>query len=178
MNHSFPVMISYNYPLFAALIAWAVAQISKMLIILITQKKLQFDRLIGSGGMPSAHSATVCSLAIAISKILGIGSVEFAISIILAAIVMYDAMGVRRSSGEQAKVLNKIVEILDIPELKQKEIKRKLKMYSKDSETFEDDEEDDEEISQLKEKLGHTPLEVLGGALLGILIAIIIPIHF
>lgn len=175
MKTSIPVMISYNYVLISALVSWAVAQLAKVCIIFITQRKIELDRLIGSGGMPSAHSATVCSLAIAVSRIEGVGSTDFAIAVVLAAVVMYDAMGVRKSSGEQAKVLNKIVELLDMPELNQKEIKKKINMFSRISERFEDEEDEDKDISRLKEKLGHTPLEVLGGALLGIVIAVLIP---
>lgn len=167
--------VSYNYVLFCALAAWACAQICKTIIILIKEKKFNKERLFGAGGMPSAHSATVCALTISVSRASGVGSVEFAICVVLAAITMYDAMGVRRSSGEQAKVLNKIVELLDLPELKRKEIKKKLSLFSKASESFDDTEENDEEIDKLKEKLGHTPLEVLGGALLGITIALLLP---
>ena len=106
----------------------------------------------------------------------GVNSPEFAICIVFAAVVMYDAMGVRRSSGEQAKLLNKIVAELHLDHNAEKTIQKKLTMFSKDSDCFEEDgEEDDEEIKQLKEKLGHTPLEVLAGALLGILIALIVP---
>ena len=89
---------------------------------------------------------------------------------------MYDAIGVRRSSGEQAKLLNRVVETLDLPELKQVEIKKKIRMFSRTSDAFEDLEEEDEEVKKLKEKLGHTPLEVLGGAVLGIIIALLIPV--
>lgn len=165
----------FNYVLWCSLVAWACAQILKTLIVLIRDKHFDKERLIGSGGMPSAHSATVCALAISISRVCGVGSPEFAIGVVLAAIVMYDAMGVRRSSGEQAKRLNKIIELLDIPELKQKEIKRKLHMFGKMSEMFEDEEEEDREIVKLKEQLGHTPMEVLGGALLGIIVALVFP---
>ncbi len=168
-------LISYNYALVCALVAWLSAQIVKTLFVLITEKRFDYERLFGSGGMPSAHSATVCALAIAISRVSGVSSPMFAIAAVLAVVVMYDATGVRRSSGEQAKVLNKIVDVLDIPEIKQTEIKKKLKMFTRNSDNFKDTEEDDEDIKKLKEKLGHTPLEVLGGALLGIVIALIVP---
>ncbi len=168
--------LPYNYVLLCALVAWACAQAAKVLLILLTEHRFDKERLFGAGGMPSSHSATVCALALAVCRVCGLGSAEFAIAVVLAAVVMYDATGVRRSSGEQAKLLNRMVDLLDLPELKQKEISKKLHMFSKTSELFEDAEEEDEEIKRLKEKLGHTPMEVLGGALLGIVVSLLIPV--
>ncbi len=168
--------IPYNYVLCCSLVAWACAQLGKVLLNWIMTGRFDRERLFGAGGMPSAHSAMVCSLTIAVGKTAGVSSLEFAISFIVAAIVMYDAIGVRRSSGEQAKLLNRVVETLDLPELKQVEIKKKIRMFSRTSDAFEDSEEEDEEVKKLKEKLGHTPLEVLGGAVLGIIIALLIPV--
>ena len=105
--------------------------------------------------MPSAHSALVCSLFVAAAKSQGVNSPIFALSFILAAIVMYDAMGVRRETGEQAKVLNRMLTDW-MSEEKNLELAETRK--------------------RLKEKVGHTPLEVLSGALLGILIAVIVPV--
>ena len=141
----------HNYVLNVALVSWISAQVLKTLLCLVMTKQFNPERLFGAGGMPSAHSATVCGMMVAISRETGFSSPEFAISFVLAAIVMYDAMGVRRAAGEQAKVLNKMLE------------KR-----SKEDEQF-------EQQAELKEFLGHTPLQVLAGALLGILIAVIIP---
>jgi len=134
-----------------SVIAWFTAQLIKVIIVLIRDRKFDVERFVGSGGMPSAHSATVCSLVVAISREVGFHTPEFAIAVVLAAVVMYDAMGVRRAAGEQAKVLNKMLE----------------RQYG--------DEEDSEFAVELKEFLGHTPLQVLAGALLGILIAMIMP---
>lgn len=144
-----------NYVLNVALISWFVAQVCKTLITFIKTKKLNIERMFGAGGMPSAHTATVCSLVIAVSRRDGITSTGFAIAFILAAVVMYDATGVRRAAGEHAKVINKIVK------------------------SHNEDFDDDTSINakELKEFLGHTPLEVLGGALLGIIIAMIIPVY-
>ena len=89
-----------------AAFGWLVAQVLKTLIHLIVSKKFVAERLVGSGGMPSSHSATVCALVTAVCYEYGAGSFEFAISLILAIIVMYDAMGVRRETGIQAQVLN------------------------------------------------------------------------
>lgn len=139
-----------NTVFLAAVIGWLSAQILKTLIHMFFAREFVAERLVGSGGMPSSHSATVCSLATAACFEYGAGSFEFAISLILAIIVMYDAMGVRRETGIQAKLLNDIIK------------------------TFED--MGRSEISahdKLKEFIGHTPLQVLMGAVLGILIAVI-----
>jgi acid phosphatase family membrane protein YuiD len=137
-----------NTPLLCAVMAWLTAQLMKFLIVIIRERKINLVVLVQSGGMPSSHSATVCALATAIGFQQGFGSIEFAIAAILSFIVMYDAAGVRRAAGEQAKRIN---------------------MLTQDLEDFEDDME-----AQLKELLGHTPPEVFGGAVLGILIPTIL----
>lgn len=137
-----------NTPLLCAAFAWVTAQLMKFVIVNIRERKLNFVVLLQSGGMPSSHSATVCALAAAVGLQQGFGSSEFAICAILAFVVMYDAAGVRRAAGEQAKRIN---------------------MLTQDLDEFEDDMQ-----AQLKELLGHTPLEVAGGALLGILIPVIL----
>lgn len=137
-----------NTIFFAAATGWLVAQILKTFIHMFFTKKFIAERLIGSGGMPSSHSATVCALATASCITYGAGSFEFAISLILAIIVMYDAMGVRRETGIQAKLLNDMMAIF--AEMGRKELSPDEK---------------------LKEFVGHTPLQVLAGAMLGILIA-------
>lgn len=141
--------IVQNSVLVCAVCGWAVAQILKTLIHLLFTKKFVAERLVGSGGMPSSHSATVTSLATATCYIYGANSFEFAIALIFAIVVMYDAMGVRRETGIQAKVLN---EILD---------------------AFADMGSDMSPQDKLKEFVGHTPLQVLAGAILGILISVI-----
>lgn len=131
----------------AAVIGWLVAQILKTLIHLFFTKKFVAERLVGSGGMPSSHSATVCALATATAIEYGFGSFEFAITTILAIIVMYDAIGVRRETGRQSKVLNEMIELF---------VHMGNEMSPQD---------------RLREFIGHTPLQVLMGALLGIAIA-------
>ncbi len=140
-----------NTVFLAAAAGWVVAQILKTLIHMFFTKRFVAERLVGSGGMPSSHSATVCSLATASCIKFGAGSFEFAISLILAIIVMYDAMGVRRETGIQAKLLNDIMQIF--ADMGRSEISANDK---------------------LKEFIGHTPLQVLAGAILGILIALIV----
>ncbi|ERJ00545.1 divergent PAP2 family protein [Bittarella massiliensis] len=145
-----------NYCLNVALISWLSAQVLKTIFTFIATKKLNLERMVGAGGMPSAHSALVCSLTVAIARTVGVSSPEFALAFLVACVVMYDAMGVRRSAGEQAKVLNKII------------------FTWEKSQDAPDEDEDDMFKKDLKESLGHTPLEVLGGALLGILVAMLV----
>lgn len=147
---NFFIDISKNEVVGIVVLAWAVAQILKVIIALIEEKRIDFTRLVGSGGMPSSHSSFVTSLATAVGRIKGFESVDFAITAVLALVVMYDAAGVRRSAGEQAKILNKIAEYLDNPT-------------------------DDEQFMEkkLKELVGHSPFEVFMGALLGIAIAVL-----
>ena len=100
--------LTANYYINVAITAWFLAQLSKTLLTLVLKKKLVMERMIGAGGMPSSHTALVCSLTIAMARKTGVSSAEFALALALACIVMYDAMGVRRAAGEHAKVLNKL----------------------------------------------------------------------
>lgn len=130
-----------------AMASWTVAQVLKVIIHAIINKTWDFSRLFGDGGMPSGHSATVSSLATITGLTFGLGSFEFAISSILAIIVCHDAMGVRREAGKHAKLLNILVD-----------------SYEKFSKN---------ELPEvvLKEFVGHTPLQVTTGILLGIICA-------
>ena len=92
-----------NYLLYVALLSWLAAQVCKTILDFILSGKLDLERMFGAGGMPSAHSALVCSLTISTARKYGISSPFFAFAFVLAAIVMYDAMGVRRAAGEQAR---------------------------------------------------------------------------
>lgn len=132
--------------LVTCLIAWFVAQLLKVIFTLVKNKKFDFRRFIGAGGMPSSHSSFVTSLATAIGIKNGFASDEFAVCVVLALVVMYDAAGVRRAAGQQAKILNKLVERWERAD-------------------FSDTDK------HLKELLGHTPKEVFAGAILGIVIA-------
>ncbi len=144
----------YNYVLLTAVVSWFSAQIIKTIIHLIRYRTFNPERLFGAGGMPSSHSALVCSATLAVSRKVGTNSVEFALMFILAVVVMYDAMGVRRAAGLHAKEINRINKTIE--------------------ESANDNKQDD--YKELKEYLGHTPFEVLGGALLGILISMIVPV--
>lgn len=143
-----------NYILNVALLSWFSAQVIKTLLNFIKTGKFNPERMIGAGGMPSAHSASVCGLTIAIAKTSGFASPMFAIAFLFSAVVMYDAMGVRRAAGDQAKVINMIV----------RKNKSDITSYTP------------KHKNQLKEFLGHTPAEVLGGAILGIVIALLLPV--
>lgn len=134
-----------NACLMPAVLAWAAAQLCKLLIELLTHHRLDWSRLTGDGGMPSGHSATVTALAAAALLRYGAASFAFAVSAVLAAIVMHDAMGVRWQAGQHARTINELL--------------------------LERNAAPPEEM--LEELLGHTPLQVAAGALLGALVAIL-----
>lgn len=135
-----------NQVLWVALAASAIAQILKLVIDIARHRKLNFRVLVETGGMPSSHSALVAALATGVGQTKGWNSIEFAIALIFAFIVMYDAAGVRQAAGKQARILNQIVE-----------------------EFFQEDHELAE--SRLKELLGHTPIQVIAGSALGVAIS-------
>ncbi len=153
----------YNSILNTAVLSWVAAQLLKFVFTLILTGKADKERLLGAGGMPSSHSAMVCSLAIAVARSEGIRSAAFAIAFVFACVVMYDAMGVRRQAGEQAKIINKM--LVRNNEDASGDAEKELNETDADSILPED--------KELKEVIGHTPMEVLGGALLGILVAMI-----
>ncbi len=129
----------------ATFVAWAITQMLKVVIELIVKHRLNLRLLTSAGGMPSSHSATVCGLATAIAIHDGTASTLFAVSMVLAVVVMYDAAGVRRAASIQARILNQIID--------------ELFQGHPISET------------RLRELLGHTPIEVFVGAALGIALA-------
>ena len=136
-----------NNILIAPFLCWAVAQLCKVILFLVKNKKLDLRYLVSGGGMPSSHSALVVGLATAVALLEGVGSVAFGISVVLASIVMYDAATVRHSVGQQAAVLNRLIR--EIQE------RRPVKELGR----------------ELKELIGHSPLEVFVGGFLGIGIA-------
>ncbi len=138
----------HNDILLAGILSWFVAQVIKTILYAVINKELDMTRLMGDGGMPSAHSATVTAVAAMTGLLCGFGSPLFALACILAIIVMHDAMGVRLETGKQAKLLNEMVTLLEA--LGQP----KLSMEKK-----------------LKEFVGHTPSQVMAGMLLGIVVA-------
>ncbi len=137
-----------NRVLLVATLACLIAQSAKLAIELARNRKFNFRILVETGGMPSAHSALVTALATGIGQTAGWNSTEFALATIFAVIVMYDAAGVRQAAGKQARILNQIVD----------------EFFSEDHDLNE---------ARLKELLGHTPFQVIVGALLGVCIAYI-----
>ena len=132
--------------------AWLIAQIIKTIINAIMLKKLELSRLFGDGGMPSGHSATVMALASMCGFEAGFGSVAFAISAILAVIVMHDASGVRRETGKQAASIISIAEVIN---------------------DYLSEHDANIKTDKLKVLVGHTPLQVLCGGLLGVAISVV-----
>ena len=158
-----------NAPLLVAMISWAVAQLVKAVIYGIKYKTFRPERLFGSGGMPSSHSSTVCALVITIYRMEGLNSAIFGLALIVAMITMYDAMGVRRAAGLHAKQINRLRHIIE-------EIDEEI--LDDLDEKVDDEANDPDEIKDLKEFLGHTPLEVIFGALLGIIIGMVFPTDY
>lgn len=137
----------HNQILMSTVIAWVLAQLIKVVLTLIFQRKLDWVRLFGSGGMPSSHSASVTCAATMAGLLNGFDSAIFGIAMVIALVVMYDAAGVRRAAGKQAKLLNELIE------------NYYAEHYINEK--------------KLKELLGHTPIEVAAGCILGIAIAIV-----
>ena len=132
-------------------VAWICSQVIKTIIHLIINKRIVWERLVGDGGMPSSHSATVVSVAVATGFMAGWGSPVFAVAVFFAIIVMHDARGVRRETGKQAVVINNMLELFE-------------KMGAGDMTPEQ----------TLKEFVGHTPLQVFAGAILGLIVACVI----
>ena len=137
-----------NKYIYIPLLIWFCIQTFKVIYDLVTTKKFNFKRIMGAGGMPSSHAAVVTSLAALVGKYEGFDSSVFALAVVFAMIVMYDAAGVRRAAGKQAHLLNKIVET---PGLTNVQVQEKL-----------------------VEVLGHTPLQVIVGAIVGITVGLIV----
>jgi uncharacterized protein len=136
-----------NHVLLASVLAWALAQVSKTVGEIIKERRLVLSRLVSSGGMPSSHSALVTGLATAVGRVMGISSPAFAIAAVLACIVMYDAAGVRRAVSIQARILNQMID-----------------------EAFQGHPFAEK---RLRELIGHTPIQVFVGGLLGICVGLL-----
>ena len=136
-----------NKYLYVPLLLWFCIQVFKVICDLVKTKKFNFKRIMGAGGMPSSHTAVVTSLAMLVGKSEGFDSAMFAVALVFAKVVMYDAAGVRRAAGKQAHLLNKIIET---PGLTGVEVQERL-----------------------VEVLGHTPLQVIVGAIIGITVGLL-----
>lgn len=141
-----------NHILIAATFSWLISQILKFVITAIVEKKWRFERLVGDGGMPSGHSATVTAMTVMTGYICGLASPEFAIAMLLAIIVMHDATGVRREAGKHA------VTILQIIDAFNEVVSEKDKLAQQE---------------KLKIFVGHTPVQVFFGAITGVLVSVI-----
>lgn len=137
-----------NKTLIAAIFAWFLAQVIKVVLTFLEERRIDFGKLMSSGGMPSSHSALITAMAVSVGKLVGFDSVEFAIAAVVSMVVMYDAANVRREAGKHAELLNKIAHDL-----------------------YPDNHMHQE---KLKELLGHKVIEVAAGAVLGITIGILI----
>ena len=140
------VQFSKNYMVHAVVIAWLIAQTIKVLLGIIIQKRFDFRWFVGTGGIPSAHAAGVTALASSVGLYHGFESPYFAIALLFAIVVLFDAQGVRRASGKQAEILNKILD----------DIYWKKKIQE----------------DRLKELLGHTPVEVITGVAIGVFVSL------
>lgn len=146
-------MSYYNPIIVAGVVGWAIAQVIKFFLNMVHSKSIELERLYGSGGMPSSHSALVCAAFVTTLRSTGIESAQTAVMFVVAAIVMYDAANVRLEAGKHAKQLNEIME--------------RLLALDGDMDT---------KSKEFKELLGHTPLQVTCGAILGIVIGVLIPL--
>ena len=144
----------FNYVLESAILANVLAQLIKVPLRLMTKREWNPALVLSTGGMPSSHSAFVAALATAVAFVNGIGSTAFAISFCLAAVVIYDAMGIRRHAGQHAKMLNQLLDDL---------------VKTGDFSIF----QDESYQKRFKELLGHEPLETFCGTLFGIFVAVI-----
>ena len=148
MDYNLPNYHLGNLILVLSAAAWAIAQVLKVVVVLIQKRRLDFRQILSSGGMPSSHSAFVCACASTTGSLYGWSSALFALSAVLAIVVMYDAANVRKAAGEQAKILNYMMEHW---------MEMKPELFGK----------------ELKELLGHTPFQVFAGAVLGIAVGLI-----
>lgn len=146
MKNDFIAFLQNKY-IYIPFLLWFGIQLFKVIWDLVTTKKFNFKRIMGAGGMPSSHSAVVAGLATLIGKYEGVNSSIFAVALIMAFVVMHDACGVRRAAGKQAELLNKLIETPGLTGLQVSE--------------------------KLVEVLGHTPVQVFVGALIGVIAGLI-----
>lgn len=139
--------IIYNKYLYIPLVVWFCIQSFKVIYELVVTKKFNFKRILGAGGMPSSHTAVVTTISTMIGRFEGFDTSIFALAVIFSLVVMYDAAGVRRAAGKQARLLNKIIETPGLSSVQVQE--------------------------RLVEVLGHTPLQVLVGAIIGITVGML-----
>lgn len=140
--------IFHNQILMTAIVSWALAQLIKIIIELIRTHRINWQLIFATGGMPSSHSSLVVALATATGLRQGFDSSLFAIATVLTFVVLYDAQGIRRQAGNQARIINRMLQNVENAGIKVDK--------------------------NLKELLGHTPIQVMGGTILGIIVALVI----
>lgn len=148
-------LFRWNFILMTAITGWFTAQVAKTIVNCILMHRFEIERMWGDGGMPSAHSATVCAMLVAAARLEGTDSAIFAVASVVAIITMHDAMGVRRETGKQARILNQM-------------LTEWIEMGARSTPILAD--------KKLKEMVGHTPIEVISGAALGALVGWVIPL--
>lgn len=146
----------FNYVIVSGFLGWLAAQILKTLFHALKSNKFVPERMVGAGGMPSSHTAMVLSALITTGRTEGIDSAVFGVAAVFSAIVIYDAMNVRHAAGLHAKELNTINRLFNF--------------------RIKEDTSQKVRIKDLNEFLGHTPLEVLGGAVVGIIVSLLLPV--
>ena len=149
-----------NRVLLTAAVGWFLAQSIKTILYLALHREWNWERMWGAGGMPSSHSSMVCSLTVAVGRWTGVADPLFAIALMFAFVTIYDAMGVRREAGRHARLLNKY-----------------LNIFENSSADTDGDGDPDRPVQSiiLKELIGHSPLEVIGGITLGLLVGFLMP---
>ena len=147
-------ILYWNYILTVSVVGWLVAQVLKTVINCILIGRFEIERMWGDGGMPSAHSATVCAMVVAVARYSGTSSAIFGVACVVAIITMHDAMGVRRETGEQAKILNRMIQ-------------NWMDLGAQSAPILAD--------RKLKEMVGHTPIQVISGAMLGLAVGFLFP---
>ena len=169
----FLIRLFHNPVFFALSLSWTAAQLSKTILYAVLNRDFRAERLFGGGGMPSSHSATVCALVTVCAFIYGPDSFELPMALFFAFIVMYDAMGVRRETGRQAVVINSMVSILT-GKAGISGAGRTVPQRAGEEKTDPDDAAaPEDQLRQLKEFVGHSPLQVAVGALIGITVGVL-----
>ena len=163
MSHFF-ITIFHNEPLVTAAVAWAIAAFLKFIIVAIQTGKLDWERILGTGGMPSTHTTPVIACATSIGITSGFDSAIFALAAVFSVIVGYDAAGIRRHAGDQAQAINNLInDLTQLEPFKGQKLESFFKRWN---------------VAELKTLLGHNPLEVTVGVLMGIVIGILMHHYF
>jgi acid phosphatase family membrane protein YuiD len=153
-----------NEPLIAAAVGWAIAAFLKLLIIAVTSRRFDWERFLGAGGMPSTHTTPVVACTTGIGLVAGFDSSIFALALVITVVVAYDAAGIRRHAGEQARAITSLInDLTGVAPFKGQSLADFFKRWK---------------LAELQTLLGHNPLEVIVGVVLGILTALLVHFRF